>query len=92
MSRKKVTQADLDALVRALRAEYPYEWEDGKPPTDLHTRLDWDWPGKPTPTILWEGGPYEWAYDESDRLQQAAAKRGLWVEPYASYALCVYPA
>jgi hypothetical protein len=54
---------------------------------------DWDWPGKPTPTILLEGGPEEWAvyasHDEELRDQLRAV--GVWTEPYAGYALCLYP-
>lgn len=54
----------------------------------------WDWPGEPTPTILLEGGPYDWAYEVSmheDTLPEFAAI-GVFAEPYAGYALCLYPA
>ena len=56
--------------------------------------LDWDWPGEPTPTILLEGGPGEWAYDSSPAIQRALDAKGIkvYVEPFACYALCIYPA
>jgi len=54
---------------------------------------DWDWPSQPTPTVILEGGPYEWAYDCVFDVQAALdAKRvPVRVEPYACYALCIYP-
>lgn len=64
-----------------------------------HLKMDWDWPDKPTPTILLEGGVSEAlpgygigagiVYEvqkEIDRLQIP-----VWLEPYASYAVCIYP-
>lgn len=56
---------------------------------------EWDWPSAgPTPTILLEGGPYDWAVNASfDRgIIADMAKLGIFVEPYAGYALCLYPA
>lgn len=55
-------------------------------------RMDWDWPGRPTPTVLLEGGPEEWAINCSYAVQQAMDAAGVpvFVEPYASYALCIY--
>lgn len=55
---------------------------------------DWDWPSSgPTPTVLLEGGPYDWAVDISlDRAAFAEfTKIGVLAEPYAGYALCLYP-
>lgn len=55
----------------------------------------WDWPQSgPTPTILLEGGPYDWAITVAlDGACVASFKRiGVFAEPWASYALCLYPA
>lgn len=55
----------------------------------------WDWPtGGPTPTIILEGGPEDWAIRVSGDPEVLAVTRaaGLFIEPYASYALCLYPA
>lgn len=54
--------------------------------------MDWDWPGKPTPTILLEGGPEDWAIRirDDEQFQAGLKALGLWTEPYASYALCIY--
>jgi hypothetical protein len=58
--------------------------------TDLALRMDWDWPsGGPTPSIIWEGGPYDWAMDLSFDVSDAIA--GIWAEPYSGWALCLYP-
>lgn len=53
--------------------------------------MTWSWPGKPTPTILLEGGPYDWAIEASCKLTHQFARLGIFAEPYAGYALCLYP-
>lgn len=51
----------------------------------------WDWPSSgPTPTILLEGGPYDWAICVSDELAEKFAAIGVFAEPYAGWALCLY--
>lgn len=56
-------------------------------------RMDWDWPasagGSGVPTVILEGGPGDWAYRVSGEVDFAAL--GIFAEPYASYALCLYP-
>lgn len=53
---------------------------------------DWDWPSEPTPTLILEGGPHDWAYELSaDPVEIARFKEhGIFMEPYAMYALCLY--
>lgn len=78
------------------------DWQIGPVPTGPDAayrgegpelRMDWDWTGKPTPTILLEGGPEEWAINCSFAVQAKidAAGLPLFVEPYTSYALSIYP-
>ncbi|GEL47072.1 hypothetical protein CHO01_21880 [Cellulomonas hominis] len=54
---------------------------------------EWDWPSSgPTPTILLEGGPDDWAIFAAHELADQMAGIGVFAEPYACYALCLYPA
>lgn len=55
-----------------------------------HLNPEWDWPGQPTPTILLEGGPYDWAIRVADERSSEFAAIGVFAEPYAAYALCLY--
>jgi len=54
-------------------------------------RMDWDWAN--APSVILEGGPDEWAIACSFAVQQAmdAKKVPVYVEPYASWALSIYP-
>lgn len=54
--------------------------------------MDWDWPGSPTPTVILEGGPEDWAIRVTgdDKFQAVCAAAGVFAGPYASYALCLY--
>jgi hypothetical protein len=55
----------------------------------------WDWPSDgPVPTILLEGGPDDWAVAASltTSVINELAQVGVYAEPYAGYALCLYPA
>ncbi len=52
---------------------------------------DWDWTGTPTPTVLLEGGPEDWAVRVADECSDAFRAIGVFAEPYASYALSLYP-
>jgi hypothetical protein len=81
----------------------PQMREDGKPveiskeaawnATGVYLNREWDWPdGDPTPTLLLEGGPDEWAIRAAWELMDEFARIGVFAEPYASYALCLYRA
>lgn len=57
-------------------------------------RMDWDYPGTPTPTVILESGyaPEDWAirccYDVQKALD--AKEIPVMVEPYFSFALSMY--
>ncbi len=105
MSTKTKISKAKQAKALAIVAGYlgPQMGYDGPAPTgETEARFatgpqlvpDWDWPSSgPTPTVLLEGGPEEWAYYASaDKgVQQQLRDLGLWPEPYASYALCLHP-
>ena len=74
------------------------DWQIGPCPTGpdaayrgLGPELNMDWDG--TPTILLEGGPEYWSSECCFWVQERldAARVPLFVEPYASYALSIYP-
>lgn len=55
--------------------------------------MDWDWSfGGPIPTVILEGGPYDWAISCSYWVQERCHERGIpvFVEPYSGWALCLY--
>lgn len=57
--------------------------------------MNWDWPSSgATPTILLEGGSEGWAVrvGNDTAFRSRIEELGLFTEPYASYALCIYPA
>lgn len=55
--------------------------------------MAWDWPsGGPTPTIIMEGGPYDWAVTVSLNTETVAKFKaaGVYAEAYSGWALCLY--
>lgn len=99
------TQAETAlALVAAWMGKKGYSADESKPGSPAPTGpeaaqhglgpqliMDWDWPSSgPTPTILLEGGPEDWAIEVGWDIRDEMAKIGLWSEPYAGYALCIY--
>lgn len=101
--RKKVTPAQAEKVL-GIVAEWlgPRMGHDGPAPTGPDAayiadgpmlNMEWDWPSSgPTPTILLEGGPYDWAVECCWDVQQEINRKKLplFVEPYAGYALCIY--
>lgn len=100
---KKVTQGQANRVLRAV-TDWMYQ-QNGytRPiPTGLEAArsglgpmldMTWDWPSSgPTPTVLLEGGPEDWAYRCCHYVQGLMDAREIpvFVEPYAGYALCIY--
>lgn len=94
---KQVTQRQAEATlakVKKMFAAYGPEF-DG-----LYLNMEWDWPsGGPTPSIIWEGGPYDWAMlfpgggiSEEFGANYPGVKlpAGVWVEAYSGWAICLY--
>ncbi len=97
---KKVTKAQAEKALRevarqlsAKRGGYPVPTG---PDAAYHgdgpeLRMDWNWSGTPTPTILLESSAFsEWTF-EIDTVKVGAVA-GVFAEPYSSYALSLYPA
>lgn len=92
-----VTERQAEAVLRAVRKRFK-PWIDAgdEGPT---LSMDWDWPHRPTPTILWEGGPYQWALlDPGGDIEEEFGTKvpplelpaGVRTEPYNGVALCIY--
>lgn len=100
---KQLTEKQQDKALAVIAGWLgPQMGYDGPAPTGEHAanhaegpmlRRDWDWPSEPTPTILLEGGPYDWAVEVSldDDVVRTLRKIGVFAEPWAGYALCLYP-
>lgn len=103
---EKLTQRQIDYVVKLVNKWFDdqnylddpndtlHKWLNG---TNYHVdghplfKPDWDWSGKPTPTFLWEGcGLEDWVDKVSYALNPELNKKGIQLEPYASYALSIY--
>lgn len=106
MAAKKVTKKEAEKVL-ALYARAMKKYLGEVPPTGPDAAhcgdgpqlvLDWDWTGRPTPTILLEGGVSDYlpgygiggdiVWDVQKLID--AEGLGLWIEPYASYAVNIY--
>lgn len=83
----KPTKAQALAVLKLVRDKY------GISPTSEYgpeLRMDFDWFGHGGwPTIVWEGGPYDWAVDCSFEVLEDCP-RGVWLEPATGWALGIY--
>ena len=81
MSSQRVTKATATKVLRLVEARFVDEHTTSRPTLIK----DWDWIGAPGWTIVWEEGPYDWAIGTGLRNDT------YWTEPYAGWALCVWP-
>jgi hypothetical protein len=93
-----VTKRQAESTLRKLRESFPaYISEDYGPSLVEH----WDWLGVGGPrwSIVWEGGPYEWAIifphggvDPEFGTAYEAVKlpKGVWTEPVTAWAINLY--
>lgn len=90
MGTRKVTKRQAEQALaqvkRLARTKYGYT-DDELAKSDLTLRMDFDWGSEPTPTIVWEGGEYEWALAWAWEVKVP----GVFAEPYAGWALSLYP-
>lgn len=92
-----VTQRRAEKVLAQVKEVFAPWVEDGDGPT---LNMEWDWPSSgPTPTILWEGGPYDWAMlfphggraEFGFKVKEVTLPKGIFAEPYSGWALCLYP-
>ena len=102
---KKVSQKQAEFVLQEVAKWLgPKMYEDGPAPTGPQAayqgvgpelNMTWDWPGQPTPTVILESGyaPDEWAVACASEIQAKLDARGMkiYVEPYSSFALSIYP-
>lgn len=97
---RTLTQRQQDRAARIVAAWLgPHLGYDGPCPisreaannaTGVQLIRDWDWPSRPTPTLILEGGPEDWAIVAAAELREQLGKVGVFAEPYAAWALCLY--
>ena len=78
--RTRVTKAQAEAAFRAFTKKYEdYDL------TNAVLVLEWD---SGHPVIIWEEGPFEWAYGWENEKNGSR----VFCEPYYSFVLGIYPA
>jgi hypothetical protein len=92
MSNITITERRAKAVLAKLRQQLIRKGQLSADETGPSLIMDWDWlGGSPAPSIVWEEGPYEWALERSQELQQVISPL-VFVEPMTSWALGIYPA
>lgn len=101
---QKVTKRQAEKVLALVRKQFA-PWVKGTGTGPVLVK-NWDWRSGPAPyAIVWEEGAYEWAHlstgggrdeefgfriDPITEEQQRAM--GVFLEPYTSWALGIYPA
>ena len=91
--RRKVTKADAEKVLAAVKRQRAAWLGDGMERPDLMDRDDhWE--------VTWEGGPHEWPFlfphggvDEEfgSKVGAVSLPAGVFVEPDTHYSIGVYP-
>lgn len=95
---KKVTQKQAQTVLEAIEKRFePWIAAGGDAPKLI---MDFDWLDVgPSPAIIWEGGPYEWALlDPAGDIEEEFGLRippmelpaEVWTEPVTSWALGIH--
>ena len=81
------TIAQAEHVLELVASHYGFKAGD---PYGPELRMEFDWTNSDGwPTVIWEGGPYDWAVDCSFALLKDC-KPGVWLEPATSWALGIY--
>ena len=81
---KKITKRDAEKVRDAIAKKFhAKEWGG-----DLLVQEPGHWADGDAWYVCWEEGPYEWAMD----VDNPSIVPGLFVEPYNSFVLAIYPA
>lgn len=93
LDQQYITHADGSPCDNAVAGPAPTGRDAAYRGLGPELRMDWDWPSTPTPAVILEGGPYDWAIVCCAWVQDRLDERGIrvFVEPYSGWALCAYP-
>lgn len=95
---KKISKRDAEKVLAAVKKAFPSE-----PGYGPELRMDFDWFGNgPNPSIVWEGGPYQWTYlfpyggiDEEYGFKvpdvSSMIPEGYYTEAQTGWAISIYP-
>ena len=77
----QVTKKQAEQVFAEVKAKYKAYIFEGSAPSLVK---DFEWgAGKVPYAIVWDGGPYEWAYQVHTNVE------GVYTEPYTSWAVAV---
>jgi hypothetical protein len=82
----EITEQQSQQALEMVKQYFRSYLEAGYPEPELI--MDWDWSGKPEPTIVWEEGPYEWTMIYTGNYNRFP--EGVWGEPYTGWALSLF--
>jgi hypothetical protein len=77
----KVTKKQAEQVFSEIKKKYKAYIYEGSAPT-LVKNFEWGC-GPVEYAIVWDGGPYEWAYNAHTKVE------GIYTEPYTSWAVAI---